>query len=107
MRPRPSQRRCTPTTPAGQALRRAASVADVGGRATLTVEEAAALLGIGRSAAYEAARRGQLPTRRVGRRLLVPVPALLEWLGVPATPPRPPHHMEDLADGITGEATTS
>jgi hypothetical protein len=23
----------------------------------------------------------------LGRRLLVPVPALLEWLGVPATPP--------------------
>ncbi|MDQ3462989.1 MAG: helix-turn-helix domain-containing protein [Actinomycetota bacterium] len=50
-------------------------------RVTITVEEAAALLGIGRSAAYEAARRGQLPTRRVGRRLLVPLPALLEWLG--------------------------
>ena len=50
-------------------------------RATITVEEAATLLGIGRSAAYEAARRGQLPTRRVGRRLLVPLPALLEWLG--------------------------
>jgi excisionase family DNA binding protein len=51
------------------------------GRATITVEEAAAILGIGRSAAYEAARRGQLPTRRLGRRLLVPVPALLAWLG--------------------------
>ena len=51
------------------------------GRVTLTVEEAATLLGLGRSAAYEAARRGQLPTRRLGRRLLVPVPALLEWLG--------------------------
>ena len=51
------------------------------GRVTLTVEEAATVLGLGRSAAYEAARRGQLPTRRLGRRLLVPVPALLEWLG--------------------------
>ena len=61
-------------------------------RATITVEEAAALLGIGRTAAYEAARRGQLPTRRLGRRLLVPVPALLEWLGAPtptASPPEP------------------
>ena len=53
------------------------------GRATITVEEAASLLGIGRSAAYEAARRGQLPTRRLGRRLFVPVPALLDWLGMP------------------------
>ena len=51
------------------------------GRVTLTIEEAATLLGLGRSAAYEAARRGQLPTRRLGRRLLIPVPALLEWLG--------------------------
>lgn len=50
-------------------------------RTTITVEEAASLLGIGRSAAYDAARRGQLPTRRLGRRLLVPVPALLIWLG--------------------------
>lgn len=51
------------------------------GRATITIEEAATLLGIGRTAAYEAANRGQLPTRRLGRRLLVPVPAFLDWLG--------------------------
>lgn len=57
------------------------SVSDCKERATITVEEAAALLGIGRTAAYEAARRGQLPTRRLGRRLLVPVPAFLSWLG--------------------------
>ena len=52
-------------------------------RATISVDEAALLLGVGRTAAYEAARRGQLPTRRLGRRLFVPVPALLEWLGHP------------------------
>ncbi len=57
------------------------SVIDCRGRATITVEEAAELLGIGRTAAYEAARRGQLPTRRLGRRLFVPVPAFLSWLG--------------------------
>ncbi len=57
------------------------SVGDCRGRATITVEEAAELLGIGRSAAYEAARRGQLPTRRLGRRIFVPVPAFLNWLG--------------------------
>ena len=44
---------------------------------TLTVERAAELLGIGRSAAYEAARRGELPTIRIGRRVLVPRAALL------------------------------
>jgi excisionase family DNA binding protein len=59
------------------------SLAALAGRTTVSVEEAARCLGLGRSAAYEAARRGQLPTRRIGRRLLVPVPALLDWLGVP------------------------
>ena len=54
---------------------------DIDGLATVTVEQAAALLGLGRSAAYEAARRGEIPTRRLGRRLVVPVPALLSWLG--------------------------
>ncbi len=52
------------------------------GRLTVTVEEAASILGLGRSAAYEAARRGQLPTRRLGRRIVIPVPLLLDWLGV-------------------------
>jgi len=51
------------------------------GRATITVEEVAVLLGVGRSAAYDAARRGDLPALRVGRRLLIPVPRLLQMLG--------------------------
>lgn len=59
------------------------SLAVLQGRVTVSVEEAGRVLGLGRSAAYEAARRGQLPTRKLGRRLLVPVPALLDWLGVP------------------------
>jgi excisionase family DNA binding protein len=63
-------------------------LAAIARRTTITVEEAASLLGIGRSAAYEAARRGQLPTRRLGRRLFVPVPALLDWLGTTDTQPQ-------------------
>ncbi len=39
--------------------------------ATYTVDEAARLLGIGRNSAYEAARRGDLPTLRVGKRILI------------------------------------
>lgn len=50
------------------------------GKATITIEQTARLLGLGRTSAYDAARRGELPTRRLGRRLLVPVPALLSWL---------------------------
>jgi len=59
----------------------AMSLDAIASRSIITVEEAASLLGIGRSAAYDAARRGQLPTRRLGRRLFVPVPAFLAWLG--------------------------
>jgi excisionase family DNA binding protein len=52
----------------------------IAGRATITVTDAAKLLGISRTAAYQAARRGELPTRRLGHRLVVPVPWLLSWL---------------------------
>ena len=53
-------------------------------RATLTVEEAAKLLGISRGSAYQAARNGQLPgTLRVGRRILVSKAALHSALGLP------------------------
>ena len=45
-------------------------------RQTLTVPEAGKVLGIGRSAAYEAARTGEIPTIRIGKRILVPVVAL-------------------------------
>ena len=50
-------------------------------RQTLTVEEAARVLGISRGVAYESARRGELPVVRLGRRLLVPRPRLEELLG--------------------------
>jgi excisionase family DNA binding protein len=43
---------------------------------TVSVPEAGRLLGIGRNAAYEAARRGDIPTIRIGRLLRVPVVAL-------------------------------
>ncbi len=59
-------------------------------RKTYSVTEAGKILGIGRSAAYEAARRGELPVVRIGRRLLVPIRALermLETAGrLPAAP---------------------
>ncbi|MEU2205561.1 helix-turn-helix domain-containing protein [Microbacterium oleivorans] len=55
---------------------------DVRGRATISVDEAASVLGVSRSNAYASARRGDtFPVKRIGRRLLVPVPALIAWLG--------------------------
>jgi excisionase family DNA binding protein len=45
-------------------------------RMTLTVNETAKRLGIGRNQAYEAIKRGEIPVIRIGRRLLVPETAL-------------------------------
>ena len=48
---------------------------------TISVENAAELLGVSRSAAYRAVKAGQLQTFRMGRRLLVPTAPLLRMLG--------------------------
>lgn len=45
-------------------------------RQTISIPEAAKTLGIGRNQGYEAARRGELPTIKIGKRLLVPLAAL-------------------------------
>ena len=64
-----------------------------GERLAIAVEEAAHLLGISRSLAYELCARGELPTIRLGRRLVVPKRALFEMIeNVEAnwsTPPDP------------------
>ena len=55
-------------------------------RLTISVPEAGRRLGIGRNSSYEAAARGQIPTIRIGRRILVPLIAfdrLLEQAGAP------------------------
>jgi excisionase family DNA binding protein len=54
---------------------------DLTARVTISVEEAAKVLGIGRSAAYDAVHRGEIPHIRIGRRYLIPVPRLLTILG--------------------------
>ncbi len=46
----------------------------------VTVGEAASILRISRGSAYEAARRNEIPTIRIGRRLLVPLAALERML---------------------------
>jgi excisionase family DNA binding protein len=49
-------------------------------RRTVTIKEAARILGIGRDQAYNAARLGQLPVIKIGKRLLVSLPALEKML---------------------------
>ena len=60
----------------------------------VTVGEVASLLRISRGSAYEAAKRKEIPTIRIGRRLLVPSAALERLLGGDVQPldrePRPP-----------------
>ncbi len=46
----------------------------------LTVEEARQILRLGRNAAYEAIRRGEIPVLRFGRRIVVPRAALERML---------------------------
>jgi len=45
-------------------------------RQTYRLQEAAKILGIGRNQAYEAAKRGEIPSIKVGKRVLVPRAAL-------------------------------
>lgn len=55
-------------------------IPDPADRPVLSVEEAGAILGLGRSAAYAAVERGEIPTIRFGRRLVVPTAALRRLL---------------------------
>jgi excisionase family DNA binding protein len=48
---------------------------------TISVERAGRVMGIARGSAYQAVKNGEIPSIRVGRRLLVPTARLLELLG--------------------------
>jgi len=49
-------------------------------RLCITVPEAAQMLGISRNFAYELVKRGELPVRKLGKRLLIPRVALEKML---------------------------
>ncbi len=51
-------------------------------RATYEVPEAGAMAGLNRNASYEAAKRGEIPTKRFGRRLKVPKTVWDRILGI-------------------------
>ncbi len=75
----------------------------------LTVVEVARELGISRGLAYEAVRLGQIPSVRIGRRVLIPRAALERLLAQnetspaptePVSEPYPPAlHEQDKTDG--------
>jgi excisionase family DNA binding protein len=49
----------------------------------LTADEVAALLHLDRKTVYAAAARGEIPHRRIGRRLVFERGAIVEWLRQP------------------------
>jgi excisionase family DNA binding protein len=49
-------------------------------RRVITLNEASSILRISRGSAYEAAKRGEIPTIRIGRRVLVPLVAFERML---------------------------
>ena len=53
-----------------------------GDRLVVSMAEAGQLLGVSRAFAYELAARGELPTIRLGRRVVVPKVALLAMVGI-------------------------
>ncbi len=55
-------------------------------RKVMTVPEAGAQLGLGRNASYAAAKRGDIPTIRIGKLLRVPIRALEQKLDAARTP---------------------
>lgn len=54
---------------------------DLPDKPMFTVEEVAAILGVGRATAYRCANTGEIPALRLGRRLLIPRAALARMLG--------------------------
>jgi excisionase family DNA binding protein len=56
------------------------ALGDLAGQAVARVEQVAPLLGIGRSALHEACTRGEVPSFKLGRRRLIPVPGLAALL---------------------------
>lgn len=72
-------------------------------RLVYSVTEAAELLGIGRSTAYDLVARGELETVRLGGRVVVTRPTLTELIGV--EPPLPyeldAHHDVAVPDSAT------
>lgn len=57
------------------------TLSEIRNRATISVDEAGSMLGLGHGSSYKAVHSGDIPTLRIGRRLVVPVPAFLALIG--------------------------
>lgn len=75
-------------------------------KVTFTVPEAAELMGISRGLAYEMVRRGDVPSIKLGRRLLVPRAALETLLGRLEDAPHDAHQPAGPVGAAAVEAPT-
>jgi len=66
-------------------------------KATITVDEFAQIIGVSRSSAFDAVRRGEVPALRLGRRVAIPLPALVSAMLLGVTP-------NGVSDGAHDEA---
>lgn len=73
-------------------------------RIVYTVAEAAELLGIGRSTAYELVASGELPTVRIGRRAVVTRPTITALAGIEPPLPRELNRADNKQTGEPTEA---
>jgi excisionase family DNA binding protein len=55
-------------------------IPDAAAQPTITVDELGELLGVSRSTAYESVRNGDVPSIRLGRRIVVPTAAVRRML---------------------------
>jgi hypothetical protein len=78
----------TSSTQTRSARAQTITIPDPQQRPTITVPEAGQLIGLSRPSAYEAARRGDIPTLKIGRRRVVPTARLLEMLGIGVAKPQ-------------------
>lgn len=70
-----------PKTPSRRRLRAAARGA-LARKTSITVEAAGRILGIGRSLAYAGVRSGEIPSIKIGGRIIVPVAPIRKMLGL-------------------------
>jgi excisionase family DNA binding protein len=58
-------------------------------RPTLTVQEVAKILGLGRDKAYQLVKDGTIPSISTGKRYLVPTSSLWQFLNIPTPETHP------------------
>jgi len=65
------------------------NIEELNSRVVLTAQDVAELLDVSSSHVYESIRRGDLPSHRMGRRIVIPARPIVRLLGLDETVPPP------------------